>query len=44
MTPIVPALIVINVAVYFLQGIAGPFLFQHFALWPLGNFPVYGST
>lgn len=43
MTPVVLVLIATNVAVYFLQGVAGPFLFQHFALWPLGDYPVYGS-
>lgn len=42
MTPVVFALIISNIAVYFLQGIAGPFLFQHFALWPLGDYPIRG--
>jgi membrane associated rhomboid family serine protease len=43
MTPAVLVLIAANVAVYFLQGITGPFLFAHFALWPLGDYPVAGT-
>ena len=43
MTPVVLALIVANVAVFFLQGSADAFLYQHFALWPLGDYPVRGS-
>lgn len=44
MTPAVLVLIAANVAVYLLQGVADAFLYQHFALWPLGNYPVPGTT
>jgi membrane associated rhomboid family serine protease len=44
MTPAVLVLIAANVAVYLLQGVADAFLYQHFALWPLGNYPVPGTA
>jgi membrane associated rhomboid family serine protease len=43
MTPAVLALIVANVAVYLLQGYGGESLIAHFALWPLGDYPVRGA-
>jgi membrane associated rhomboid family serine protease len=42
-SPVVIFLVVANVAVYLLQGTAGEYLFQHFALWPLGSYPVAGA-
>jgi membrane associated rhomboid family serine protease len=35
--PATRALLLINVAVYLLQQVAGPFMEQWFALWPLGS-------
>jgi membrane associated rhomboid family serine protease len=43
MTPVVLALIVANVAMFLIQGWAGEALIAHFALWPLGDYPVRGS-
>jgi len=43
MTPVVLFLIIANVAVFLLQGMADVFLTQHFALWPLGNFRFPGG-
>jgi membrane associated rhomboid family serine protease len=37
MPPVTRALILINVALYLLEKVAGGFLLSHFALWPLGN-------
>jgi rhomboid family protein len=42
MTPVVLVLIVANVAVYLLQGLAQVFFFQHLALWPLGDYSLGG--
>jgi membrane associated rhomboid family serine protease len=45
MTPAVLALIVANVAIYFLQVNADPALVAQFQLWPLGKFfhPAFGT-
>jgi len=43
MTPVVRLLLFANVAVFGLQQITRDGLMTHFALWPLGSFPVAGG-
>jgi membrane associated rhomboid family serine protease len=40
MTPVVLQLLIANVALFFAQSWIGDPLIVHFALWPLGDFPV----
>jgi membrane associated rhomboid family serine protease len=40
MTPVVLQLLIANVALFFAQSWIGDQLIVHFALWPLGDFPV----
>lgn len=42
MTPVVLQLIIANVALFLAQQWAGHGMIIHFALWPLGSFPVEG--
>ncbi len=42
MRPVTQYLLGANVAVYALQQLSGNWLLIHFALWPLGEFPVQG--
>jgi membrane associated rhomboid family serine protease len=43
MTRAVRFLIFANAIVYLVQQMAESFMYQHFALWPLGDFPVAGT-
>ena len=41
---VVRSLIIANVAVFLVQLLAKKFMLVHFALWPLGHYPVGGGT
>lgn len=43
MTPVVRSLVFANAIVYLVQQMAESFMYQHFALWPWGDFPVAGT-
>jgi membrane associated rhomboid family serine protease len=44
MKNVVPVLIIANVAVYVLQLTLGDVMLVHFALWPIGDYPVGGGV